>query len=350
MKSIGTAETSSVKSHWQRVLARYQGADVRQSVWQIATSFVPYLALCYLMYHSLAFSYWITLGLAVLASGFHLRTFIIFHDCTHGSFFTSQKANDALGIIAGLLSFTPYYEWRHRHALHHATVGNLDRRGWWDIDMLTVREYLDLPTWARWRYRLYRNPLIMFGLGATLFFLVLQRIPRRDARKRERASVYWTNLALLAMIVGLSTLIGFKAYLLVQLPIVVISSTIGLWVFYVQHQFEDGYWAHNPEWDFVTAALKGSSYYKLPRLLQWFTGNIGFHHIHHLSAKIPNYRLEACYEENALFQEVNTITLWTSLQAISAKLWDEDQRRMVGFREVIPLQSRLQPGHDEPGG
>lgn len=342
MENTRTSQKAAAIPHWQRIVAQYQGADTRQSVWQIISSFGPYVALWVLMYLSLSYSYWITLGLAVLASGFLVRTFIIFHDCTHGSFFKSRRANDTLGILFGLLSFTPYYEWRHRHNLHHATTGNLDKRGWWDIDVLTVREYLELNKWERLRYRLYRNPLLMFGLGSTLFFLVIQRFPRGDAKGRERNNVLWTDLMIAGMVAGMSALIGFKEYLIIQLPIVILASTIGLWMFYVQHQFEEAYWERNPEWDYVTASLKGSSYYKLPRILQWFTGNIGFHHIHHLSAKIPNYRLEACFKENEIFQDVTTITLRTSLQAVFAKLWDENQKKMIDFKDLKAMQLELQ--------
>jgi omega-6 fatty acid desaturase (delta-12 desaturase) len=342
MEHTRMAKTQTQKPQWQRIVAKYQGADYRQSITQIVTSFGPYVGLWVLMYISLAYSYWLTLGLSVLASGFLLRTFIIFHDCTHGSFFLSRRANDRLGIIAGLLSFTPYHEWRHRHNLHHATVGNLEKRGWWDIDVLTVREYMQLSKRQRLRYRLYRNPWLMFGLGSTLFFLVIQRLARRGARKRERNSVYWTNLAIAGIVAGMSALIGLKAYLMIQLPVVILSSTIGLWMFYVQHQFEAGYWEHNSEWDYVTASLKGSSYYKLPRMLQWFTGNIGFHHIHHLSASIPNYRLEACYQENPVFQDVTVLTLRTSLKAVAAKLWDEEQKRMIDFKDLKGIVSELE--------
>jgi omega-6 fatty acid desaturase (delta-12 desaturase) len=339
MENARPAPPKKEKPQWLRIVAQYQGANRRQSMTQIITSFGPYFLLWIPMYISLSYSYWITLALSVLASGFLLRTFIIFHDCTHGSFFKSRKANDAIGIIAGLLSFTPYHEWRHRHNLHHATTGNLDKRGWWDIEVVTVREYLQLAKWERLRYRLYRNPWLMFGLGSTLFFLVVQRFPRRDARKRERNSVLLTNLAIVGMAAGMSALIGLKAYLMIQLPIAILSSMIGLWMFYVQHQFEEGYWEHNPEWDYVTASLKGSSYYKLPRILQWFTGNIGFHHIHHLSPKIPNYKLPACHNENPSLQ-VKPMTLLFSLKSLHLRLWDEENGIMVGWSALKTYRLR----------
>jgi omega-6 fatty acid desaturase (delta-12 desaturase) len=295
----------------------------------------------YLMYLSLSVHYALTLLLSLVASGFLLRIFIIFHDCTHGSFFKSRRANDIAGIICGLLAFTPYDEWRHRHNLHHATTGNLDKRGWWDIDVLTVKEYLALPPRQQLVYRLYRNPIILFAIGATFFFIVIQRIPRRGSKPKQRNSVLWTNVGLVALNGALIWLVGWQAYLLIQVPIAILSSTFGLWMFYVQHQFEQAYWEWDPEWDYVTASLKGSSFYRLPKILQWFTGNIGFHHIHHLSAKIPNYRLEQCYRENTLFQDVNVITLRTSLEAIRAKVWDEDRKRMLDFKEVRALYGSL---------
>jgi omega-6 fatty acid desaturase (delta-12 desaturase) len=334
MKAVSKRAANTDGVSWQQIVARYQGPDLRMSIWQLVTSFLPYIALWYLMYLSLQYSYLITLALSVLASGFLLRIFIIFHDCTHGSFFKSRRANEWAGRVCGLLAFTPFGEWRHRHNLHHATTGNLDKRGWWDIDVLTVREYLALPRHKQLIYRLYRNPIVLFMIGAPIFFIILQRIPRRGARPKEIRSVLWTDLALAAMVGGLVWLLGWQAFLLIQLPIAVLSSTVGLWMFYVQHQFEQAYWEHDPEWDYVTASLKGSSYYQLPRVLQWFTGNIGFHHIHHLSAKIPNYRLEQAFRENPLFQDVTTITLGTSLAVLKAKAWDEDLKRMLDFREL----------------
>ncbi len=322
---------ASGKPQWQRIVQQYQGSDTRQSIVQLVTSVVPYFALWYLMYLSLSYSYAITLVLSIFASGFLLRSFIIFHDCTHGSFFNSRKANDVVGVFTGLLSFTPYAAWRHRHALHHATTGNLDRRGWWDIEVYTVKEFEALPKWEQIRYRLYRHPFILFVMGSTVFFLLLQRIPRRDSKKAELTSIMWTNVALVVLVAAMCYLVGWREFIMIQLPIAFLSSTVGLWMFYVQHQFEQAYWEHSDEWDYLTASLKGSSYYKLPRVLQWFTGNIGFHHIHHLSAKIPNYRLEQCFNDNELFQDVTTITLKTSLEAFDAKLWDEDRKLMIGF-------------------
>ena len=323
---------------WQEAVAKYQNPDVRASLWQIATSVIPYIVLWFLMYLSLGYSYLITLALSVLAGGFLVRIFIIFHDCGHGSFFKSQKLNHIVGSICGVMTFTPYFEWRHAHAIHHATAGDLDRRGTGDVLTLTVKEYQQMPWWKRVGYQLYRNPFFMFVLGPLFVFLVVHRFPSRNSKKRERTSVYWTNLAILAYIVPLVALIGFERYILIQLPIALLTGAAGVWMFYVQHQFEGTYWEKHVQWDYVTAALKGSSYYKLPKILQWFTGNIGLHHIHHLSPRIPNYNLQACHDANPLFQQVPTVTLGPSFKSVFFKLWDEEQRQLVGFGRFKPTQ------------
>jgi omega-6 fatty acid desaturase (delta-12 desaturase) len=329
MKSHPTA--SKAKSSWQQAVAHYQQPDLVRSLWQVANTLVPYAILWYLMVRSLAISYWLTLALSIPAAGFLVRTFIIFHDCGHGSFFKSRKANDALGVITGILTFTPYHQWRYDHAVHHATAGDLDRRGVGDIWTLTVQEFLETSRWRRFGYRLFRNPLIMFGIGPFFAFVINQRFVKRGAGKRERHSVYWTNLALLGMVVLMSLIIGIKAYVLVQLPIIFVGAAAGVWLFYVQHQFEGVYWERRDKWDFVSAALEGSSFYRLPKVLQWFTGNIGFHHIHHLSPRIPNYYLERCQRESSVFHKIRPVTLLSSLKSITFHLWDEDQRKLVGF-------------------
>lgn len=330
---------TSVPRDWRKIIAPYQQVNLRKSIVQLVNSIVPYLLLWVVMYYTLRISYALTLLISVLASGFLLRIFILFHDCTHAALFKSRRANDIFGIITGLFAFTPYGEWRYRHNLHHATNGNLDERGWWDIEVLTVDEYLALPRWQQLRYRIYRNPIVLFMIGAPFFFLVLQRFPRRGTRMKELKSILFTD-ALLIVIVGLLCwLIGWREYVMIQLPIAILSSTLGLWMFYVQHQFERTYWEHKPEWDYVTASIQGSSYYKLPRILQWFTGNIGFHHIHHLSPKIPNYNLEACFMENPMFQEVHVLTLGSSLETVFAKLWDEKNKRMINFNELAQARS-----------
>jgi omega-6 fatty acid desaturase (delta-12 desaturase) len=317
----------------ERFRERYQQPDTRRSLWQLANSLIPYLALWVLMVWSLRVSYLLTLALAVLATGFLVRIFIIFHDCGHGSFFKSRKANDAVGIFTGLFTFTPYYRWRRDHAIHHASAGDLDRRGTGDVMTLTVDEYLALPVWRRRIYAFWRHPLILFTLGSFFSFTIGGRFSSRGSGRRERMGVWYTNLLLAGLIVLMIALIGWKAFLLIQVPIMFIAASVGVWLFYVQHNFEGTYWERHQNWDFYKAAIHGASYYQLPAVLQWFTGNIGFHHIHHLSSRIPNYFLARCLRENPAFQ-VKPITLRSSLRSLHLRLWDEQSRRMIGFREL----------------
>lgn len=328
------AEPPNVPSNWKEIVSRHEQPRLGRGLWQLINTLVPYGVLWYLMYLSLGVSYWLTGALALLAAGFQIRIFIIFHDCGHGSFFKSRRANRILGFITGVMSFTPFYHWRWEHALHHASAGDLDRRGTGDVWTLTVQEYLEASRWKRFSYRLARNPFILFILAPVFLFLVKQRFPSKRAGRRERASVYWTNLAVVAMAAGLSCLFGFKTYLLLQVGVLSVAGVAGVWLFYVQHQFEGVYWERGDEWDYCLAALKGSSFYKLPKILQWFSGNIGFHHIHHLSSRIPNYNLEKCHRAEPLFQTVKPVTLLPSFKALTFRLWDEQRRKLVGFRVV----------------
>ena len=318
---------------WRKLVAKYQTPEAGRSMWQLANSLIPYILLWAVMYWSLSVSYWLTLLLAVPAAGFLVRLFIIFHDCGHGSFFRSQKANDTVGFITGVLTFTPYYQWRHDHALHHATAGDLDRRGVGDVMTLTVKEYLALSWWKKVGYSIMRAPWILFTVGATLNFVIFQRFGHRSGGRREQMSVWWTNLALVGLITGLSLLVGLKEYVMIQLPITMLSCSLGVWLFYVQHNYDGTYWVRHEQWDFAAAGFKGSSFYKLPRLLNWFTGNIGFHHIHHLSPKIPNYKLEQCHRENPALQ-APPLTIGRSLKSLLYRFWDEDLRRMVGYEAL----------------
>ena len=285
------------------------------------------------MYVSLGVTYWVTLLLAVLAAFLLVRLFIIQHDCGHGSFFRSTRTATVVGSLLGVFTMTPYHYWKRAHALHHATSGNLEKRGFGDISTLTVNEYLRRGRWGRFKYRVYRHPCVLFGIGAVLHFVVLHRLPTIAPRgwRRERRSVVLTNLALVGLIVAMSALVGFKAFLLVHLPIVLMSCSIGVWLFYVQHQFEPTYWEHDRDWAFDAAALEGSSYYELPQVLRWLTGNIGLHHIHHLNAGIPNYRLQRVLEECPDLGLVTRITLWQSIRCVSLTLWDESSRTLVPF-------------------
>ena len=335
---LNRGERRADPAAWKEIVARFQKPALGRSVWQVINTVVPYAILWYLMYLSLAVSWWLTLPLAVLAGGFMVRLFIIFHDCGHGSFFKSRKANDVLGFLTGVLTVTPYYHWRWEHSLHHATSGDLDRRGTGDIWTLTVQEYLDASRWRRFAYRLARNPVVLFVLAPLFLFFVKHRFPNPKAGPRERRSVYWTNLAVLGMALALGWVFGFKAYLLIQLTVMMVAGSAGLWLFYVQHQFEGVYWDRREEWDYTEAALRGSSFYKLPRILQWFSGNIGFHHLHHLSPRIPNYHLEKCHEADPVFQRVPPVTLFASLKSLSLRLWDEQRNRLVGYSHLRRLR------------
>jgi acyl-lipid omega-6 desaturase (Delta-12 desaturase) len=333
MENITYKSTETAPAGWRQIVARYARPDLWRSLWQIANTLIPYVALWALMIYTVHISYWITLALSIPTAGFMVRTFIIFHDCGHGSFFKSQKANHALGIFTGILTFTPYFKWRHDHAIHHATASDLDGRGVGDVKTMTVEEYLAAPWWKKAAYRIFRNPLIMFTIGSFLVFAVVSRFPAARDGKRERASVWWTDLALAVMIGLFVWLIGWQTYLLVQLPVLFLGTSAGVWLFYVQHNFDPTYWERHNKWDFVKAGFEGSSFYKLPAILQWFSGNIGFHHIHHLSPKIPNYKLPKCYKENPIFH-VPPMTIPASLSSLRMRLYDEEQRRMVGWNAL----------------
>ena len=327
--------SANEKKELRQILQRYQQPSIQRSAWQLVNSIVPFIALWVLMVYSLQVSYWLTLALSLPAAGFMVRTFIIFHDCGHGSFFKTAAANDITGIITGVLVFTPYYYWRHDHAIHHATSGDLDRRGVGDVNTLTVEEYKALPWHRKAIYRVLRNPLILFTIGSFLLFTIFHRFCVRGTPRRERNSVIATDLALAGILTGLVLLVGWKAVLLIQCPIMFIAASAGVWLFYVQHNFTGTYWARHGKWDFYTSAMKGASFYKLPLLLQWFSGNIGFHHIHHLNAKIPNYLLPNAYRENAAFH-VPPVTLRSSLESLSLRLWDEKREKLVGY-EVLKV-------------
>ena len=325
---------SPVAPRWQDVIKKYQTPETWRSVWQIANSILPYLALWYLMYWSLSVSYLLTLALAIPAGGLVMRIFILQHDCGHGSFFKSQKANDRFGTICGFLTMIPYYQWRHEHAIHHASSGDLSRRGTGDVTTLTVKEYQALSPLKRLRYRAYRSMPVLLLIGPFYTFVASHRFVRWYSGKREARNVYLTNLALFSIWGTLCLTMGVKSFLMIWLPVTLFSGIAGIWLFYVQHQYEDTYWKDKHEWDYVTAAVMGSSYYHLPRIIQWFSGNIGFHHIHHLSPKIPNYKLEQCHKETPMFQEAVTLTFWKSLKTASLRLWDEDQQKMIGFKAL----------------
>jgi omega-6 fatty acid desaturase (delta-12 desaturase) len=335
---------SSTNVKWREIVARYQTPGVKPAVWQLVSTLVPLVVSFVLMYWSLSVSYWLTLLLAIPAAGLTIRTFIIMHDCGHGSFLPSKTWNNVIGWITGILTTTPYAHWRREHAIHHATSGHLEQRGTGDISTMTVREYLSASPLRKFWYRIYRNPVILLGFGPAFLFIKHRWPTRSIAGRKEVWNVHLTNLALAALITTLSLLIGFREFMLIWLPIFLLSGSAGVWLFYVQHQFEDAYWRGGEDWDYATAAVYGSSYFRLPKVLQWFTGNIGFHHVHHLSPKIPNYRLEKCHRENPTFQTVVTLTLRESVRTLGLRLWDEESGRMVTFGHLRRLRRKQRLG------
>ncbi len=334
----------------KKQVAPFEKSTAKKSVWQIINTVVPFIILWYLAYKSLSVSYWLALVPAVLAAGFMTRVFIIFHDCTHHSFFKSRRVNRIVGTCMGVLTLFPFDQWGHEHSVHHATSGNLDKRGTGDIWTLTVNEYLAAPFRLRLVYRLYRNPLVMFGLGPIYVFLLKNRFNRKGARKKERMNTYLTNVLIVALVGLLCWTLGWQSFLLVHGSIFLIAGSIGIWLFYVQHTFEDSYFEEDKEWEYVKAAVEGSSFYKLPKILQFLTGNIGFHHVHHLSPRVPNYKLEEAHNNTLPLKNVPTITLATSLRSLRFRLWDEQNNNFVSFKDVkklvknnvsIPVKSEL---------
>jgi omega-6 fatty acid desaturase (delta-12 desaturase) len=316
-------------------MAPYERPSWSRGLLDLATSIVPYVALSALMYVSLGqLPYWITLALAIPTAGFLVRTFIVFHDCTHGSFLPSRRANLWLGRLSGLLVFQPFANWRHNHAVHHGTSGDLDRRGTGDIPTLTFDEYVASPWKKRLGYRLFRNPLVMFGIGPLWSLMIGPRLWSGSMRPRQVRSVIVTNLVLAAVVGAICWVIGWQEWLLVQMPTAFLAGTVGVWMFYVQHQFEDVYWESGESWSYADAALRGSSYLKLPQPFQFFTGNIGIHHVHHLSAKVPNYNLQRAHDENPIFRDVPVLTAWDGAVAVRLKLIDPEAGCLLTWSEV----------------
>jgi omega-6 fatty acid desaturase (delta-12 desaturase) len=322
---------------WQKLLGRYREPSFARSLFELTVTALPFAALWCLMWLSLGHAYWLCLLLAVPAAGFLVRLFMIQHDCGHGSFFRRRRANDWLGRMIGVLTLTSYDHWRQQHAVHHATSGNLDRRGVGDVDTLTVAEFRRLPTWRRrLAYRLTRSPLAVLGVGPICIFVLKHRLPASPATAGRDAwsSVLATNLAIAGVVVAMAALVGWRDFLLVQAPITWLASSIGVWLFYVQHQHEHAYWERDAGWSFQAGAMEGSSHLDLPPVLRWFTANIGVHHVHHLSSRIPSYRLSAVLRDHPELRETNRLTLRHSLQCFRLALWDEDAKRLVSFREA----------------
>lgn len=346
LATVAAAAEDAAASTWRARLAPYKKASWRSALVQLTDTALPFVALWAAMAWSLSVSYALTLVLAVPTAFFFVRLFILQHDCGHGSFFPARWANNLLGAALGIVTFFPYGYWRRTHAIHHASNGNLDDREFGDIETLTVREYEALSRAAKLRYRLYRNPFVLLLVGPLYQFLLKHRFPFDIplAWKREWRSVLLTNVAMTAFYGGLILLLGWKTVLLVELPMVMVAGAIGVWLFYVQHQFEETYWEREDAWDYYRAGVHGSSYYDLGPVLHWLTGNIGYHHIHHLASQIPNYRLAQVFREVPEMQKVTRLTLRESLRCLRLRLWDEERRTMVGFGDLAP---RALPA-DEP--
>lgn len=318
---------------WYAGLSAYRDPSVMKSGWQLVNTLLPYGVLWFLMIRSIerGYSYGVTLALAAVAAAFLVRVFILFHDCVHGAFFRRPGLNTFFGYVLGVLVFTPLEDWRFSHLRHHATYANLDARGFGDIWTLTRTEYETSSNGKRRVYRLFRNPLVMFGLGALFSFLLRFRLPIRKSKRKERMSVLFTNVLLAGVILLAVRSIGWRTYLMIQLPVIWLAGALGIWLFYVQHQFAGVYWARKERWDPLRAAMEGSSFYDLPAVLRWFSGSIGYHHVHHLSPRIPNYRLKACYDATPALHARSPLSLRKSLAGNRLKLWDEERGELVGF-------------------
>lgn len=315
-------------------VAPFAKSDLKKSIRQLFNTIPPVFVLWFLAYQSLKVSVVLTIALSIVAAFFVVRTFIIFHDCTHGSFFRNKKANNFFGTFTGIITLFPYEKWKREHSIHHATSSNLDKRGVGDIWVMTVEEYAKATPLQRLAYRFYRNPLVLFGLGPLYLVLISSRLNRKDARRKERFNTYFTNFAIVVLYGSMIWLVGWQAFLLIQGVMMFTAAMLGIWLFYIQHTFEDSYFEEESEWDYVKAAVEGSSYYQLPRVLQWATGNIGFHHVHHLAPRVPNYNLEMAHELTPPLHKATTITLKTSLESLRYRLYDPANKTFVTFREA----------------
>lgn len=327
--------------YWREAMAPYAQPVPWRTALDVLTSVVPFVAGWAAMYLLLDVSYWLVLAVSIPTAGFLLRTFILFHDCTHGALFRSQRANLWAGRLFGLLTFQCFTNWRYHHAVHHGSAGDLDRRGTGDVTTWTVAEYFAKPWTARLGYRLFRNPLVMFGVGPIWSLLIGPRVWAGSKPGKLRNSILLTNVAVVVMVAAAMLLLGWKEVLLVEAPLIVLAGTAGVWLFFVQHQFEDVYWEDTESWSYSEAALRGSSYLKLPQPLQFFTGNIGLHHVHHLSARIPNYNLQRAHDENEVFAQVPVLTVRKALRSSRLKLWDPEAKQLVTFGEGRASHRRI---------
>ncbi|NND08187.1 MAG: fatty acid desaturase [Saprospiraceae bacterium] len=336
-------EIKEALKDWPEIVVKYSRPDTKKAIIQVLNTFLPFIGIWILMIYSLQYSYWITLALGLL-NGFMLaRLFIIQHDCGHQSFFKSKYANNVVGFVCSLFTSLPYKYWARVHNFHHGHIGQLEHRDVGDINFLTVEEFRTSSKWKRFGYRIFRSPIFLFILTPVLYVTISNRYPffRFKGWEKIRRSQVWNNLALLGFYILVGSLIGWRTFLLVQVPVIVFFAIIAFWFFYVQHQHEETYMRWKNQWDFLLASIQGSTYYKLPKVFQWLTGNIGFHHIHHLNSKIPNYELEKCAKENPILQKyVPTINFMESLKCIFNNLWDEQAKRMISFREFYRMEKQ----------
>ena len=323
----------NTKSNWKQIVRKYSTPDPVKSWWQVINTLGSFVFLWWLAYKALDISIYLAIFISLVNQIFNIRTFIILHDCGHGSFFKSKKLRTLIGTICGVLTFTPYKQWTREHAGHHQTSGNLDKRGLGDVWTITTAEYSEMSPLAKLGYHAFRFPLVNFVIGPFYIFQIRFRFKQHFDGPEEDRNRYLTNFLIAAIITTLCLTLGWKTFLIVHLPIVLLSNTIGTWLFFVQHQYEDAYWRKNDEWDYFDASIKGSSFLKLPKFFQWSTGNIGIHHIHHLSHQIPNYYLGQAYEENELFQDCKVLGFWESFKGIWLKLWDENTQELISFGE-----------------
>lgn len=334
-KTIAKPARRAASREWKAIVAAHERPHAGRATWQLINSIGPYALLWYLIYLTLPVAWWLVIPEMLLASGFLVRIFIIFHDCGHFSFFKSPLANQIWGYLTGIITFSPFLQWKQEHDAHHSTTGNLDRRGIGDIWTMTVEEYRSSSSTQRLLYRLTRHPVVLFLLAPFFVFMFRHRLASRGSKPRVHASVWATNVGLALMGWGLASVFGWLPWLIIQASIMTLAGGAGFWLFYVQHQFENVYWDRSETWDYAKAALRGSSYYRLPKILQWFTGNIGFHHIHHLSHRIPNYNLERCHRSNSgFFSEVKTLSIRESLKSLRYRLWDENSKSLIGFDQL----------------
>ena len=317
---------------WKKIVAPYEKPDTKRGVWQLTSTLAAYLATWVVMLWMLSVSWWLAIPFVPIAGLLMTRIFVLFHDCCHGSFLPSDRANRIIGYIMGVLVFTPYRHWRWEHSVHHANAGNLDRRGVGDVWTMTIEEYQQASWFTRMRYRMVRNPFLLFFVFPVLLFVIRERFPSKGATSQTKRALWLTNLGIAVMMGVGGWLLGWQ-FIVLLVASMAVASSFGVWLFYVQHQYEGVYWERHHHWEYTSAALLGSSYYKLPVVLQWFSGNIGYHHVHHLSSKIPNYYLKRCHHSHELFQQSKVLTLWSSLSCAKFRLWDETNRELVGYRK-----------------